>query len=74
LLGSTLPNELRNAGNDVREIGESERIPPHAMMKKMTLTSSGTFEEMTPGSMKPVAEIRTHAGIARVLRYHFTLP
>jgi hypothetical protein len=28
---------------------------------------------LTEGSTEPVAQIRTHAGIARVLRYSFTM-
>jgi hypothetical protein len=47
----------------------------NAIVQQMTLSSSGAFEEMTEGSTKkPVAQIRTHGGITRVLRYAFAMP
>ena len=42
---STLPEELRQLGHDVREIGEGERVLAIAIMQKLTLTRSGVFEE-----------------------------
>jgi hypothetical protein len=70
---STLPDELRTLGYDVTEIGEGQRILPHTITQRLTLTSSGAFELLTEGSTKPVAEIRTHAGIARVMRFALSL-
>jgi hypothetical protein len=73
LPGSMLPNDMRQLGYDAREIGEGRRILANAITQKLTLTSCGIFEEMTEGSTKAVAEVRTHAGIARVVRYGFNL-
>jgi len=44
-------------------IGEGQRILPHAITQRLTLTSSGAFEELTETSTKPVVQIRTHAGM-----------
>jgi hypothetical protein len=70
---STLPAELEAAGYDLvpADPPETSRILAAPIEVRMTLSSSGAFEEMTEGSTKPVAQIRTHAGIARVLRYSF---
>ena len=72
---SALPDELRAAGYDLRPADppEGRRILANAITQTLTLTSCGVFEEMTEGSTKPVAEIRTHAGIVCVLRYAFAL-
>jgi hypothetical protein len=72
LPGSTLPDELRQFGYDVTEIGEGQRISSAPIVEKLALTSSGAFELLTPESTKLVAQIRTHAGIARVMRYRFS--
>lgn len=49
------------------------RILAHAIRQRLTLTSSsGAFEELIEGSTKALAEVRTHAGICRVMRYRFT--
>lgn len=45
----------------------------HAITQRLTLTSCGIFEELIEGSTKPVTEVRTHAGIARVVRYSFAI-
>ena len=42
-----------------------------AITERLTLTSCGIFEVLTPESTRVVTEIRTHAGIVRVLRYTF---
>jgi hypothetical protein len=51
---------------------EGERILPGTITEALTLTSSGAFEPLTEGSTTAVAQVRHHAGIARVLRYTFT--
>jgi hypothetical protein len=61
LPGSTLPDELRNKGYTVTEIGEGMRILPAAIV---TLT-------VVEGSSVPIPV--THAGIVRVQRYGFAL-
>ncbi|MCP3382862.1 hypothetical protein NLM31_21070 [Bradyrhizobium sp. CCGUVB4N] len=62
LPGSTLPTELANAGYEVEEIGEGQRILPHA------ITESVVIDDGAP----PITV--THSGIVRVLRYSFPLP
>jgi hypothetical protein len=75
LPNSPIPQQLVELGYDVRPADppEGQRILADAIVQKLTLTSSGEFEEMTEGSTKPVAEVRHHVGIARVLRYSFAL-
>ena len=68
-----LPDELRQLGYDVSEIGEASASWPHAIEQELTLTSCGDFEALTEGS-KPLVEIRTRAGIVRVQRFGFSLP
>jgi hypothetical protein len=54
LPGSTLPDELRAAGYDVREIGQGERILPAAIVELR---------------LKEGSTVVKHAGIARVMRW-----
>ena len=72
-----LPNSsflgAARTGHDVTEIGEGQRILATPIEERLTLTSCGVLELLTEGSTKPVAQVRTHAGIARVMRYTFTL-
>jgi hypothetical protein len=74
LPSSMLPADLRELGYYVRDVGEGERILANAIVEKLTMTSCGVFEVMTEGSTKAVAQVRHHAGIARVLRYSLPLP
>ena len=53
--------------------GQGERIIAGTIVERLTLTSSGAFEQLTPGQHQGGAKIRTHAGMARVLRYRFTI-
>jgi hypothetical protein len=69
LPGSMLPDELRRLGYDLREIEGGERILHSAIIERFTLTADGEFEPMTEGSTKPIAEVRTHAGICKVKVY-----
>jgi hypothetical protein len=64
---STLPDELRKLGYDVRENGESERM-------QFTMTADGEFEPLVEGSTKPVAQTRRHAGIATVDQFDLRMP
>jgi hypothetical protein len=52
---------------------EGERIIAGSIFDYPTLTSSGAFEPLTAESTKPVAEVRRHVGITRVLRWRFGL-
>jgi hypothetical protein len=70
---STLPDEMRGLGYDITEIGEGQGLLAAPIEERLTLTSCGVFEPLTLGSTKPVVQIRTHAGIAWVLRYSFIL-
>jgi hypothetical protein len=54
-------------------VSRATRLLPNAIVQKLTLTNCGIFEEMTEGSTKPVAQIRTNAGIARMLPYGFSI-
>jgi len=73
LPGSILPNELRDAGYALEAVGSGERILASAITEKLTLTSCGVFEPLTPDSTKAVAEIRRHEGIVKVRRFTFTM-
>jgi hypothetical protein len=63
LLGSGLPDELRDKGYTVEEDGEGTRLIPHAIVEAV----------VTEGSTKP-AYRTTHAGIVAVDRFKFNLP
>jgi hypothetical protein len=72
---SAIPLALTQHGYDVRPADppEGQRLLAAPIVEKLTLTSSGAFEPLTDGSTKAVVEIRTHAGIVRVMRYSFTI-
>ena len=71
---SSVPDDLRALGYDVREDGETERILPHQIVERFTRRADGELEPVTSGSTKAIAETRTHAGIVRVKRYAFDMP
>jgi hypothetical protein len=64
-----LPDQLRDAGYDVTDIGEGERILPTAIIERFCMRSDGALELLTPGSTPAVAQIVPHAGICQVRRY-----
>jgi len=66
------PAELRALGYDLNEIGEGERILPTAIIEKFV--AGRELVPPTPGSTRPIAETRTHAGIVKVKRYAFGMP
>ena len=70
---SPLIEQLLAAGYDLREEGEGQRILPNAIEQPLTLTSSGAYEALVPGSTKAVAHVVRHAGIVRVLRFKFSI-
>ena len=70
---SALPDDLRALGYDLREMGEGERILPHRIVERFVRRADGELEPLTAESTKPVAEIRTHAGICKVRRYGFDM-
>jgi hypothetical protein len=69
LPGSTLPDELRERGYDVREIGEGERILSAAITEWMVQNGDGSLGPLTAGSTLPVAMVVRRAGSARTRRY-----
>jgi hypothetical protein len=71
---SRVPDELRKLGYDVREIGVGERILPHQIVERFVRRADGELEPLTEGSTKPIAETRTHAGVAKVKQYAFGMP
>ena len=74
LENSPIPLELTELGYDVRPANPAEttRILANAIVHHMTLSSSGAFEEMTPGSTTAITETRRHAGIVKTARFTFT--
>ena len=72
LPGSTLPDELRQRGYDVRATcEEGERILSNAITERFQQKADGSLGPLTEGSTNPVALIAHHAGIVRVRRYAF---
>jgi hypothetical protein len=55
LEGSTLPDQLKRLGYDVRETGAGERILATAIVEKFTTRADGKFEPLVEGSTKPTA-------------------
>jgi hypothetical protein len=74
LPGSPLPDQLRDAGYDVTETGQTQRILPHAMVEELVTLADGSFGPVTEGSTMPVTRRVTHAGIATVLKYDLRMP
>ena len=72
---STLPAELISLGYDVvpADPPEGQRILAGSIVERFGKTSSGAYALLSPESTEAIAEIRTHAGIVRVLRYTFSL-
>ena len=73
LPGSTLPDELRKAGYDVRDLGDGERILATAIVERFTTRGDGELEPLVEGSTKPISLTQTHAGICKVRRYGFSM-
>lgn len=71
LLGSTLPDDLREGGHDVRETGEGERILPTGV-ERFAVGYDGRREPLTEGSTRPV-QLVTHADITLVRQYGFKM-
>jgi hypothetical protein len=74
LPGSSLPDELRKLGYDVREDGETQRILHTAIEERLVRADDGSLLPLTPGSTLPVALVVQHAGIVKVERYRFDIP
>jgi hypothetical protein len=72
LPGSTLPDELRDAGYDLTEIDGGERIIAGSIVEQLELSSSGAFMPATEGSTKAVY-LRTHSGICKTQRFTFSI-
>jgi hypothetical protein len=74
LPGSTLPRDLRAIGYEVTEIGQTQRILPHAVTQKFETSSSGALVPVTEHSTRPVSVQVTNAGIATVEQFDLTTP
>ena len=72
--GSPLPALLEGQGYIVEQIGETQRILPHAIVEKFVARADGELEPLTEGSTKPIAQTVTHAGIALVFQYDLRMP
>jgi hypothetical protein len=73
LPGSTLPDDLRGFGYDVRDDGKTERILHAAIVERFARRAGGELEPLTPGSTERVAPTVTHAGIVKTRRFGFIL-
>ncbi|WP_316159796.1 hypothetical protein [Bradyrhizobium sp. SZCCHNRI20481] len=73
LPGSSLIDELEEAGYELTSASEGERIVPGRIVQRFATASNGTFEPLTANSTVPVALTTTHAGITRVMRYWLEL-
>jgi hypothetical protein len=74
LPGSTPPRDLRAIGYEVTEIGQTQRILPHAVTQKFETSSSGALVPVTEHSTRPVSVQVTNAGIATVEQFDLTTP
>jgi hypothetical protein len=52
---------------------EGERIFPSAITERLTPTSSGALVPIAAASTAVVSEVRRHAGIAKTMRWVFSL-
>src|SRR3954469_17465862 len=54
LAGTKLRDELREAGHDVRETGEGERILPAGLVERFVIGHDGRREPVTAESTRPI--------------------
>jgi hypothetical protein len=69
-----VPDQLRDAGYDVTEIGQTQRMLPHAMVEELVTHADGSFGPVTEGSTMLVTRRVTHAGLATVVQYDLRMP
>lgn len=74
MLGSPLPDQLRDTGYDVTVIGQTQRILPHAIEQKFVIGAGGVLELATAGSTRPITQTTTHAGIVTTTVYELRMP
>jgi hypothetical protein len=70
---SKLPDDLRELGYVVEQVGVGERILASAV-ERFGRRSDGELVLLTAGSTEVAVEARQHAGITRVLRFEFDIP
>jgi hypothetical protein len=70
---ATIASDLADLGYSPVEIEGGTRILPTAIEESFVRNVDGTLSPLTEGNAKPVAEVRTHAGIVRTRRYCFTI-
>jgi hypothetical protein len=75
LPGSSLPDELRDAGYMLEraEPYVTERIIANNIIERLELSSSGALIAATEGSTRPIATTVVHSGITRVMRFTFSI-
>ncbi len=71
LPGSALPGDLEAAGYELSEDGTRERLLELAIREQFTRNADGSLSPLVEGSTKAVAEVRRHAGVARVEVFTF---
>ncbi|MGJ4957744.1 hypothetical protein ACQR1H_19025 [Bradyrhizobium sp. HKCCYLRH2015] len=69
LPGSSIINELTEAGYELTPAGEGERDIPGQIVQSFATASNGGFEPLAADSTRPVQLTTRHAGITRILRY-----
>ena len=74
LPASLLPDELRNLGYHVREIGAGQRIVPTAIAEQFVIGADGELSPHTEASTRLITTTVHHAGIIEVKRYAFEMP
>jgi hypothetical protein len=70
---STFPDELVEAGYQLRPEVGGQRILAHAIVEKFGRNASGELVPLVEGSPLPVVHRVAHAGVVEVVRYSFVL-
>ena len=65
---------LYKLGYVVTEIGETQRIPAHAIAENLIPSSSGALVAAIEGSMRPVTVQVTQPGLATVIQCDLRIP
>ena len=74
LVDSDLPDELAKGGyDDIEMTGTAERILPSAIIETFVRIGDDLVP-LTPGSSRPIAATRSHAGLTVVEEWRFSIP
>jgi hypothetical protein len=74
LPGSPLPDQLRDNGYEVSEVGTTQRILPHAIEDKYVIGTGGVLELATAASTQPITRTVSHAGVVTTTAYQLRVP